>query len=194
MPQGVLSLSSGAPQIYYLQLQFGLADKIDLIATPTFPIADSTFGEPWLDAFARYRLGDAFSLGLGASVALGFEDAPSVIVAAFQTLQLNGDVLWITWNLTAWVPPAAPDTAALFGVGVLNRSFTDLIGGYVEVDVTAGIDALADTVVQFGGGVLLSFGDVDQLDFGVLIPVKPLVGDGSPPMISAWYAHGFGVE
>lgn len=192
IPQVLLSLGDGTPQTYYLQFQIGLAEKLDLVLYPAFPILNSEFQEPGLDAYARYSVTETLMVGLGASVMLGFDDAPSIIAGLFQSLKFGGDAWKVTWNLVGWVPPTAPDTTSLFAVGVVNRKISGLISAYGEVDLNGATNALGDTAMSLGGGIQLDFGDVDALNFGVLVPINPLVGKGSPVVLSAWYLHGFG--
>lgn len=192
VPEGIFGVAGG-PQVLYLQAQYGVIDKVDVIAYPILTLDGGELAEPQLEAYGRYSLTDTFMLAAGFNLPLYLEGDASVVLGLFHTVHLQKEVWKLTWNLLAWVPPTAAADSSLMGIVVLNRALGGQWTAFLEVDVEAGTGDPGAATVNLIPGVQYDLSDVDVLNFSLVVPVRPAL-EKAELGVGVWYGRGFGVK
>lgn len=181
-------MSPVAESYAQLQLQIGLAPKVDVILsgalwlTAARQVPDVTWIQPRIEILPGLALSPGISLQ-----GSGDGDPSGWLPGLFATFDSGP---WrCNLNIIGGLPFADPGAGEIFAPIVVQRRLVPEVAVFVELDITS---AFADpTSPELDGfvGVQIELGELDSLNVSVTTPLAP---DFAPARlgVGVWWSHG----
>lgn len=171
-----------------LQLQIGLAPKVDLILsgalwmTAKRQVPDVTWIQPRIEILPGLALSPGISLQ-GA----GDGDPSGWLPGLFATIDSGP---WrCNINIIGGLPFVDASAGEIFAPFVFQRRFTPEVAAFVELDVTSGFAAPTSPALDAFIGTQIELGALDTFNISLSVPVRP---EFAPTNVALgiWWSHG----